>query len=71
MNSIQDYKDIITFDYTNPQSLKKPIEKLEFEILQSTGSHEDYPCSQLLSKHHSPLAKGWQSERYINFFLIY
>ncbi|KAJ3397902.1 hypothetical protein HDU92_000003 [Lobulomyces angularis] len=43
------------------------LKKILFEINSCTGYHEDFSPNELLTKNHSPLAKGWQSERFCVF----
>lgn len=40
------------------------LQRLEFEIEDSSGSDIDYPPQQLLVNKYSPFLKGWQSEKF-------
>ncbi|TPX70445.1 hypothetical protein SpCBS45565_g01833 [Spizellomyces sp. 'palustris'] len=43
------------------------LAQLDFQIAACSGYDEECPPEQLLLKHHGPLVKGWQSERFCNW----
>ncbi|KAI8801922.1 hypothetical protein BJ742DRAFT_565401 [Cladochytrium replicatum] len=43
------------------------IQKLPFEIVACSGWDDDYPPEELLIQNHTPLAKGWQSQRFCSY----